>query len=209
MWVEPLRTQTNAIISLAVLEAVRDADVLTEGVPDMLAEALGTARFGGSATVAVQIKRYARLVKRGTPVGVEETAGLLRLFARRADADLVFADAGRRAGRYAAQRAPRATRLVHRITPGAIKRAWGTRLARRLAQDVFDVDIRADGRCVWRDGAGLGPQTTNGKACAIYGAATAELLRQFTMFDGALLHSGCRIAGEPTCEWSYRPIREG
>jgi hypothetical protein len=35
----------------------------------------------------------------------------------------------------------------------------------------------------------------------MYGSAVAALLRTFTQFDGALMHSGCRAQGAPECRW--------
>jgi predicted hydrocarbon binding protein len=43
--------------------------------------------------------------------------------------------------------------------------------------------------------------TPDGAACAFYGAAFAELLRQLTDFDGAMLHVRCRARGDDACVW--------
>src|SRR5256886_14122217 len=66
---------------------------------------------------------------------------LLRLVGRRPDADLVFADAGRRAARRAVRRLFGLTRLAARGAP----RLFGYAAARRAARAVFAAELRREG----------------------------------------------------------------
>jgi hypothetical protein len=41
----------------------------------------------------------------------------------------------------------------------------------------------------------------DGSACDFYGAASGELLRRLTGFEGAMLHERCRSRGDGACVW--------
>jgi predicted hydrocarbon binding protein len=51
--------------------------------------------------------------------------------------------------------------------------------------------------------------TPDGAACALYGAAFAELLRLLVGFEGAMLHVACRASGSAICEWRAAPPDPG
>src|SRR3989442_13110787 len=89
---------------LAVLEAVRNLDTPVEDGLSEFAEELLSKRLGLSATVAMQLREYEGMVRRDAPADQSHVEALLRLVGRRPDADLVFADAGRRAARRAGRR---------------------------------------------------------------------------------------------------------
>src|SRR5262245_4669117 len=93
------RPVVHAIIPLAVLEAVRNLDTPVEDGLHEFADHLLVKRLGLSSTVAVQVREYAALARRGGRVDAAHVQALLRLVGRRPDADLVFAEAGRRAAR--------------------------------------------------------------------------------------------------------------
>jgi hypothetical protein len=160
-------------------------------------------RLGLSETVAAQISRYEAVVRRGDPVRAEELEQILRLASRRTDAALVFADAGRRAARRAVARLSALTRWGSRYLPGPVRRAVGFVGCRRAAVRVFGARMRRDGGVAL---ATLDPDTpvratADGAACAFYGAALAELLRQLVEFDGAMAHIRCRARGDGACEF--------
>ncbi|HEY6854252.1 MAG TPA: hypothetical protein VI139_08390, partial [Gemmatimonadales bacterium] len=94
----------HSILPLAVLEAVRNLDTPVEDGLSEFAEELLVKRLGLSSTVAMQLERYEDLVRRDARVDTGQLEALLRLVGRRPDAELVFADAGRRAARRAARR---------------------------------------------------------------------------------------------------------
>jgi len=194
----------HAMIPLALLEALQGADVLPDGndADGPFAE-LAATRFGGSATVAAQIQRYADLAGRDADVDAEEVIGLLRLVARRPDADLVLADAGRRAGRRAARCASRTARLLMSVSPSGWRRRIARRVVRHLGDRLLDLHLEWPDTIRWRDRAGIGRGDLAGVTCRMVGAAAAELVRAFVPFEGALFHVRCgRDGDEQRCAWS-------
>jgi predicted hydrocarbon binding protein len=155
--------------------------------------------------VAAQIARYRALVERDTSVPRDEAVSVFRLVGRRQDAALVFADAGRRAARYAARRV--ATEALARVSPNVLGRRLAARAARRGAREVFDAELGFTG--------GLGTASIGdpvavaawpgGEACAFHDAAFAELLRLLTGFEGLMRHEECRARGAATCVWRAVP----
>jgi hypothetical protein len=189
----------HSIVPLAVLEALRNLDTPVEDGLGEFADELLAKRLGLSATVRMQLAEYEALVRRDARVAPALVEALLRLVGRRPDADLVFADAGRRAARRAMRRTFLGARIVARLAPNAI----GFRVARSAARGVFGGDLRREARVpVATISAPLAVQATpDGAACALYAAAFAELLRLFTGFEGAMLHTACRAGGAERCEW--------
>src|ERR1700756_3070 len=105
---------------LAVLEAVRNLDTPVEDGLTEFADELLSKRLGLSPTVAMQLAEYEALVRRDAHVDRAHVEALLRLVGRRPDADLVFADAGRRAARRGVRRLFLFTRLAARAGPRAL-----------------------------------------------------------------------------------------
>jgi len=182
-----------------VLEAVRNLDTPVEDGLSEFADELLVKRFGLSSTVTVQLAEYEALVRRDRGVEPGHVQALLRLVGRRPDADLVFADAGRRAARRAVRRAFAGSRLAARLAPQRL----GYAVARRAARAVLGGDLRREHRVpVARVSDPVAVQATpDGAACALYGAAFAELLRLLAGFEGTMLHTSCRATGGATCEW--------
>lgn len=160
-------------------------------------------RLGLSPTVANQIERYRGMARRNVPVTFEEVASVFRLVGRRADAELVLADAGRRAARHAARSVGLSFRMLHQASPPPI-RAWvGSRGATRLSRRIFGVRLAIGGRGAEAE---MAPDASpalgfGGQACDFYGAALLELLRFLTGFEGALIHDNCCGRGDPVCRW--------
>jgi hypothetical protein len=191
------------IIPLSVLEALRNLDTPVEDGLEELAGEIVAKRLGLSATVAAQIARYQEAVRRGEPVSLDEVVSVFRLAGRRPDSSLVFADAGRRAARYAARGGPLVGRGAVGLLPGRLGRAVGARVATRAARETLGVDLR-----VGESGAEaeVGKPLSilalpDGGACGFYGSALAELLRVLTGFEGAMIHERCRGRGEDACRW--------
>ena len=155
-------------------------------------------RLGLSPTVAAQIQRYRHSAERGIGVEVEETLSVFRLVGRRPDASLVFADAGRRAARYAAKTRGRSSRTLARLSSRLALRAVA-----RLARSIFGGDLKSSANVVHiRMLAPLSFMALpTGEACLFYGSAYLEMLRALTKFEGALLHSQCRCRGDAECRW--------
>ncbi|MBI2072540.1 MAG: hypothetical protein HYT81_05805 [Gemmatimonadetes bacterium] len=198
--------RAHAIIPLALFEAVRALDLPTDDGLEEFHDELVVKRLGMNRTVVAQIQRYGGLARADKRVDGEEVTALLRLVGRRADAGLVYAEAGRRAARLAAARVPGTLRLLrHLLPPG-----FGRFLARRAAADVFGVVLRRDGATLAAsmDDSIAVRATPGGAACGFFGSAVAELLRIFTPFDGALLHDTCRGRGDGACHWRAGPPEE-
>ena len=193
----------HSILPLAVLEAVRNLDTPVEDGLAEFADELLVKRLGLSSTVAMQLTQYEALVRRDAGVDAAHVEALLRLVGRRPDADLVFADAGRRAARRAVRRLFGLSRLAAQLAPNAL----GYVVARRAAHAVLGGDLRREQQVpVARVGDTLAVSATpDGAACGVYGAAFAELLRLLVGFEGAMLHTACRTGGAPQCEWRAAP----
>src|SRR5256885_11810753 len=149
------------------------------------AEGLLSKRLGLSNTVAMQLGQYEAMVRRDARADPAHVEALLRLVGRRPDADLVFADAGRRAARRAVRRLFLASRLAARAAP----RMLGYGVARRAARAGFGGELRREGGVPLARGGGpiaVDP-TPHRAACAPYGTRVAELLRPLLGPEGATL----------------------
>ncbi|HUR95766.1 MAG TPA: hypothetical protein VMY76_14380 [Gemmatimonadales bacterium] len=199
----PTPAAVPALLPLSLLEAIRNLDTPVEDGLDELAEEIVVRRLGLSPTVAAQIQRYRAAAEREGTVELDEVISVIRLVGRRPDAALVFADAGRRAARYAARSRGRSARTFVRVSPNAVARRLSLRAASRLARQVFGGELRASA-------AGTEVRMTDplsilalpdGAACTFYGSAFGELLRSLTAFEGAMLHERCRSRGDDACIW--------
>ena len=193
------RSVVHSIVPLAVLEAVRNLDTPVEDGLTEFADELLSKRLGLSDTVTLQLALYEALVRRDTRVDRTHVEALLRLVGRRPDADLVFADAGRRVARRAVKRLLFTSRAAARIAP----RILGFGVARRAARAVLGADLRREGQIpvAWvRDTFAINA-TPDGAACILYASAFSELLRLLTGFEGTMVHGSCRAAGASRCEW--------
>lgn len=192
-----------ALIPLSLLEALRNLDTPVEDGMDELAEEIVVRRLGLSPTVAAQIQRYRQSAERGGTVDTDEVLSVLRLIGRRPDAPLVFADAGRRAARYAARARGRSSRTLARMSPTGVARRLALRSVARLARTMFDGDVTERDRAV--EVTMSAPLSIvavpGGEACLFYGSAYLELLRGLTGFEGALLHENCVGRGGNACLW--------
>jgi hypothetical protein len=197
----------HSIVPLAVLEAIRNLDTPVEDGLSEFADELLSKRLGLSRTVAMQLREYEGMVRRDARADAGHVEALLRLVGRRPDADLVFADAGRRAAR----RAVRRLSLVSRVAARAVPAVLGYGAARRAARAVLGGELRREGDVpVARMREPLAVNATpDGAACALYGAAFAELLRLLVGFEGAMLHVACRASGSAICEWRAAPPDPG
>jgi hypothetical protein len=192
-----------ALIPLSLLEAIRNLDTPVEDGLDELAEEMVVRRLGLSPTVAAQIQRYRQSADKGIALDIDETVSVFRLVGRRSDASLVFADAGRRAARYAARTRGRSSRALIKLSPGPLARRLALRSVARLARSFFDGELKSRANVVEvRMGSPLSiVALPAGEACLFYGSAYLEMLRALTGFEGALLHAGCRSRGDSDCHW--------
>lgn len=193
----------HSIVPLAVLEAIRNLDTPVEDGLGEFADELLIKRFGLSATVRTQLAEYEALVRRDARVAPDHVEALLRLVGRRPDAELVFADAGRRAAR----RAVRRLWVGARLAAAAAPRTLGFAAAGRAAGTVLGGELRREARIPVarvQDAVAI-RATPDGAACQLYSAGFAELLRLLSGFEGAMLHTRCRGRGDDRCEWRAAP----
>jgi hypothetical protein len=189
----------HSIVPLVLLEAVKNLDTPVEDGLTEFAEELLVKRLGLSPTVAMQLAEFEQLVRKDARVDAGHVEALLRLVGRRPDADLVFADAGRRAARRAVKRLSG----VSRLAAGTAPRMFGPGVVRRAARAVLGAELGRDQRLpVARVSDPIAIQATpDGAACGFYSAAFVELLRLLQGYEGAMVHVSCRARGEPACEW--------
>src|SRR5216684_744626 len=118
------RAVVHSILPLAVLEAVKNLDTPVEDGLTEFADELLVKRLGLSPTVQMQLAEFEQLVRKDARVEAAHVEALLRLVGPRPDADLVFADAGRRAARRAVRRMSGVSRLAAHTAP-YLARSWG------------------------------------------------------------------------------------
>jgi hypothetical protein len=181
----------HSIVPLAVLEAVKNLDTPVEDGLTEFADELLVKRLGLSLTVQMQLTEFEQLVRKDARVDASHVEALLRLVGRRPDADLVFADAGRRAARKAVKRTSGVVRMFRHVA------------ARRAARAVLGAELAWEQRLpVARVSDPIAIQATpDGAACGFYGAGLVELLRLLVGYEGAMVHVACRARGGTGCEW--------
>ena len=157
---------------------------------------------GLSSTVALQIERYREAAERDGSIALDEAVSVFRLVSRRPDAQLVFADAGRRSARLAA-RSARPEALPSGSVPSrfgaasasALRAGWRAGSSGPMLTPLGPLaEVRLNDSLAARAGA-------EGDGCYFYGAVFAELLRVLAGFEGAMLHDHCRARGDSTCYW--------
>src|SRR4051812_39212469 len=116
LYLHPPMPPVPALIPLSLLEAVQNIDTPPDDGLGALTDELASKRLGLSPTVAAQVARYRNQLT--GEVDEEEAIAVFRLVGRRPDAALVFADAGRRAARYAARRRGATARAMIAAAPG-------------------------------------------------------------------------------------------
>lgn len=193
----------HSLIPQSLLEAIRNLDTPLDDGLNELAEETVSKRLGLSTTVAQQIERYKENALRNAAVPADEVILIFKLIGRRPDAALVFADAGRRAARYAARSTGLGGRLLLRASPRPLRRRAGTRAAARVARRLLDLelDLRQQAPQV-RMGESMATRAGfPGTGCYFYSAVLAELLRVMSGFEGAMIHERCRARGDEHCFW--------
>lgn len=198
---------THALLPLSLLEALQNLDTPHGDGSEEVASELLAKRFGLSETVEAEVERFEELTRRGRAIQASRVTGLFALVGRRADHALVFADAGRRAARRAV-RAHHMARLLTKIPgPTAWRRRAGHRILARVMSRSFSATLhRQSASTVVRVAAPLSIQAVaDGRACAFYSAAFAELFRLVTGEEVAVQHVRCGGRSDARCEWMINP----
>ena len=196
-------TTVDALVPLALLEAVRTVDAPDDDRDAEYVPELRNKKLGLSDTVYAQVRRYAESVRRGQRISFDEAAALARLVGRRPDAEVVFRSAGRYLAGAAYQRISAPTRTIIRVLPNVLARPLALRHIRRLSQRFLNGDVTRVGSSlllsvdpsVTRDAS---PRQTG---CAFYEASLRELLRLLVDGAGAVEHVRCGSRGEGKCAW--------
>ena len=199
-----VRSTVNAIVPLALLEAIRNLDTpLDDGLPAEFAAEAFTKRLGLSSTVAAQIDRYREMADRRTGVPEEEAVQVFRLVGRRSDATLVYADAGRRAARLAASRYGGVPRAWARLVPKGPRRRLGVRAAKRMLARAFGLELAPDRAApsLQLSDSLASRAGFEGNGCYFYAALVGETLRVASGFEGSMIHERCRARGDDGCRW--------
>lgn len=190
-------------LPLALLRAVRETDTPPELMPEEDLEAAFPQRLGLSGVIDSQIREFRRLARRRRRVEIRQVEALLKLIARRPDADRIFESAGHalaerkfrrlRGLRRLARHLPEALR--YRIAARALRSASGDVL---IATDVSVVpspfELRADETLTAR----VDP---DGRACRLYGALAAGSVEAYGASPGSVLHLECEGRGDECCVW--------
>ncbi|MHB1327015.1 MAG: hypothetical protein ACYC2K_02320 [Gemmatimonadales bacterium] len=198
-------TTVHAIVPLSLLEAIRNLDTPpNDGLPAELSEEAFAKRLGLSPTVAAQIERYREALEQGTMISEAEGVQVFRLAGRRSDAELVYADAGRRAARHAVRLRVARPAVLTAILPSASRRRAGQRRAARALDQVFGVRLDSEGGTVWmRVERSLAMRAGfAGSGCEFYRSLALELLRLTSGFEGTLFHPECEQRGAIECRWT-------
>lgn len=194
---------TPALIPLSLLEAVQNIDTPADDGLGALEQELAAKRLGLSPTVAAQVARYRQQVRAGADVPADDALAIFRLVGRRPDAGLVYADAGRRAARYAARRRTVGQRVGIAMAPGRLGLSMALNASAHIAQRWLGADLRAgDGRlrCEMTESMALHARD-DGTACQFYTSAFAELLRQVGGLEWSVMHELCCGRGDRQCLW--------
>lgn len=200
-----MSTPVAAVVPLSLLEAIRNLDTPVEDGLDELSPEIVSKRLGLSSTVAAQITRYREAAERDGEVPRDEAVSVFALVGRRPDAALVFADAGRRAARYAAKRV--ASGALAKVAPSAVGRRLAARAARVAARETFGAELKFPAGAAevrLRDPVAV-LAWPGGEACGFSAAAFSELLRLLVEFEGVMRHERCRARGDAECLWRGVP----
>jgi predicted hydrocarbon binding protein len=196
------------VFPLLVLETMREHD---RPVEVLEAEDLTLSlprRFGLSEVVRVQIQRFQDAVRQRRLQLGSEVEDLVRLVVRRADAEEIFRDAGKRIARHDWTQRAGSLRKIMRFTPGPIGRITAQRAGRRLFRQLSDSPIRVER---WPaelriDNSLTARADPSGRACAFYGGAFGELLQHYTRREYRVLHPECAARGGAICRWTVEVV---
>src|SRR5690606_15957566 len=138
----PMISPVPAMLPLVLLEAMQNIDTPPDDGLGALEHELAAKRLGLSPTLAAQIRRYREQAEDGDEVGRDDVEAIFRLIGRRPDAELVFADAGRRAARFPAREQGGGSRALAAVSPGRLATSVRMRTASSLAARWLLIELR-------------------------------------------------------------------
>jgi len=192
---------------LLLFETMRDMDRPDEVLEDEDLTISLPRRFGLSDVVGRQIFRFQEEVRRGRTLTPAEMEELIRLVARRPDAEGIFREAGRRLAAYSWRQRRAPARRVLGWMPRPIAMISAVRAIRRLMRQVVGAGALQVQRRPLE--VRLSPSLTaradpSGRACAFQSGALEELLQRHTSRLYTVLHEHCEARGDDVCEWTVR-----
>jgi predicted hydrocarbon binding protein len=193
----------DALLPLSLLEAVRSVDAPHDDLETEYVPELRNKRLGLSDTVYAQIQRYTVAVRRSQRAPQEEAVALARLIGRRADAQEVFASAGRILARQSLESGSAMARRVVVVLPSLLARPLALREARRIASRYLNGTIRRVGGSLLLEvpDSVTVDSAPKESGCAYYESVLRELVRTLVGGSGAVEHVRCVARGENVCEW--------
>lgn len=195
-----------AILPLSLLEAVQNIDTPADDGLGALEHELASKRLGLSPTVAAQVERYRKVAAAAGGVHFDEAQAVFGLVGRRPDAELVYADAGRRAARFAAKQRGSGSKALSAVAPGKLGLAIRLRSAAALSRRWLLLELTPAeelSRAITTESMPLTARP-DGAGCKFYTAAFTELLRLVAGVEGAMVHEACRGQGDRHCIWRAR-----
>ena len=195
--------KVRPLVGLALLEAVRDVDVPTETFEDENLSYTMPRRFGVNRVIAVQIDWHREAARSGQHMRSQELVDLIRLVARRPDAEQIFRLAGSRLAR-PAEGGPG----LYRIVPEFIRR-W--RAAADLRKRTRNVLGRSFG-VVTRDPLAMEAELdllvqgdASGRACSMMAELIRSTARRHLTEAVTVRHVDCVARGGRRCRWEVEP----
>ncbi|MEX0935937.1 MAG: hypothetical protein WD013_03465 [Gemmatimonadota bacterium] len=195
--VQPQR-RVQALVALALLEALRDQDRPSEVLDDENVSMTLPRRLGLSGVVDSQIRRYTEEARRGRRVPASEVRDLIRLVTRRPDAALVFRQVGR--SLTAAAAAPR----WRKVLPGSFSRAMAARRVRRRLHALFGRRFARTSRSPFHLEVLpdlLVDVQSGGDPCALVTGLSQAILEAYGEPGSTVVHLACRSRGDDHCRW--------
>jgi predicted hydrocarbon binding protein len=193
----------DALLSLSLLEAVRNVDTPADSFEAEYVDELRNKRLGLSDTIYSQIRRHEEAVRRNKRIPQDEAIALARLIGRRPDAEAVFRAAGRYLARESYHTISPLTRRMMRLLPAAMARPIAFKRAKKITARYLNATVRRVGHFILLEVPRSVTIDTapDGIGCVYYEATLKELLRMLIGSIGSVEHVRCASRGEGTCEW--------
>ncbi len=191
-------------IALALLRALRSRDRPDEMLGDEDLQQSLPRRLGLSNVVEKQIDRYSALRGRRRRLEAKELGDLFRLVSRRADAEAVFGEAGRRLAEQELSRRGVGARFALVLSPGSIRRRVLVRALQRMARAIspggsIQCELHPPTLTLW----GSLPATACESAvgCELLSSGFATFARTYLRCECSVHHPLCEGGGEDRCVW--------
>lgn len=204
-----LEGQVSPVIALALLEALRSTDRPQETLHDEDVQRSLPRRLGLSNVVEKQIERYTGMRTRGRRLAARELGDLFRLVGRRADADAVFAEAGRTLATQELESRGTRARMISRILPFGLRRRVLLRAMEKMARAVSPgtrVRIERDPATLIVQGSLPAMACNSTLGCEMLSMGFTTFGRAYLRRDCEVYHPECEGAGQDQCVWRVELI---